>query len=74
MTDEAELMCMECGISIYLPPDLIVLEDFVDAGVYLVRDPFCTECGGKLRLIGKAGEEPYYQLRDKPSSGNSQAK
>jgi hypothetical protein len=74
MINESELMCMECGISIYLPRDLIILDDFVDAGVYLVRDPFCTECGGRLRLIGGAGEEPHYQLLEKPSSGDSQAK
>jgi hypothetical protein len=74
MTDELELMCMECGISIYLPRDLIILEEFVDGGAYLVRDPFCTECGGRLRFIGKAGEEPFYQLREEPSNSNSQAK
>ncbi|HAA04659.1 MAG TPA: hypothetical protein DCE18_15035 [Syntrophobacteraceae bacterium] len=74
MRNESELMCLECGISIYLPRDLIVLESFVDAGVQLVRDPFCTECGGKLRLIGGAGNEPYYRLQEEPGSGDPQAK
>jgi hypothetical protein len=74
MNDEWELMCMACGISIYLPRDFFVLEDYVEAGANIVRDPLCTECGGKLRVIGKAGEEPCYRLQEQPQGGSTQAK
>lgn len=74
MTDELECMCTECGISLYFPPDLITLDDYNDAGKALVLAPFCTECGGRLRLIGKAGEEPFYRLQERAPNGEPQAK
>jgi hypothetical protein len=74
MTDELECMCTECGISLYLPRDLITLDASADIGAAMVRSPFCTECGGKLRVIGKAGDEPFYRVQEGNPSDGTQAK
>jgi hypothetical protein len=74
MSDELECMCTECGISLYLPRDLITLEAYADYGTAMVRSPLCTECGGQLRLIGKAGDEPFYQVQEGNPSDGAQAK
>ena len=57
-------MCMECGVSIYLPADNISLEDPADADSKIL-DSFlvCENCGGRLSIFGKAGEEPRYRLK-----------
>jgi hypothetical protein len=74
MTDELECMCTECGISLYLSREIIVLEDYAHSGGVLLRTPFCVECGGHLQLIGKAGDEPIYRLQDGTGNDESQAK
>jgi hypothetical protein len=74
MTDELECMCIECGISLYLPRDLITLGDHDEEGNTLVRAPFCTECGGRLRVVGKAGDEPFYRVQERAPNGDAQAK
>jgi hypothetical protein len=74
MMDELECMCTDCGISLYLPRNLITLEGFDDAGNPLVLAPFCTECGGRLRIIGKAGDEPFYRVQQETPDGDTQAK
>lgn len=61
MALEMECMCLECGISTYLDMEGISMEDLGD-GVKIVKDTYCPECGGLLKLIGKAGDEPYYKL------------
>ena len=71
MTDELECMCTECGISLYFPRDLITVEDFDYSGKALVLAPFCTECGGRLRVIGKAGEEPFYRVQEQTPNGDA---
>ena len=64
VTDEMECMCQQCGISTYLPSDRISLEDQANAEARLLND-LClsTECGGRLLLVGKAGDEPRYRTK-----------
>jgi hypothetical protein len=57
-------MCQQCGISTYLPSDRISLEDPANAEARFLSDLcLCNECGGRLLLVGKAGDEPYYRTR-----------
>ena len=64
MAEEMECMCQECGMSVYLPSDLISLQDPANAEVKLLSSVLaCENCGGQLGLIGKAGDEPYYRLK-----------
>ena len=63
MSQEMECMCQACGISIYLPANLISLEDPDSNGVKLLSSiHVCESCGGQLALIGNAGDEPNYRL------------
>ncbi|MBW2072532.1 MAG: hypothetical protein JRI89_14925 [Deltaproteobacteria bacterium] len=65
MSELMECMCQECGISHYLPEDTITLEDPANSEVRLLSGIFvCSECGGALALIGKAGDEPSYRLEE----------
>ena len=64
MGEEMECMCMECGASSYLPADDITMDE--EGGTeskLLDRLLVCQNCGGQLRLMGRAGDEPYYRLR-----------
>lgn len=61
MNDEMECMCLECGISVLLSLETIALGDFVEGQRRQVDNIFCTECGGPLVLVGKAGDEAYYR-------------
>ena len=64
MSNEIEYMCMECGISIYLPEDSVTTEDPSDADSELLDILLvCEQCGGQLRLLGKSGDEPFYRLK-----------
>ncbi len=62
MGEEMECMCMECGASSYLPADDITMdeEDGTESNL-LDRLLVCQNCGGQLRLMGRAGDEPYYR-------------
>jgi hypothetical protein len=63
MSQEMECMCQECGISVYLPSEVINLEDPASAEVKLLDSLLvCQECGGRLALVGKVGDEPHYRL------------
>ena len=63
MSEEMECMCQQCGISTYLPADMISLEDPANTEVKLLSAIHaCENCGGQLALVGKAGEEPHYRL------------
>ncbi len=64
MNDEMECMCLECGISIYLSLEKISLGDFAEGQKRLVDNVFCTECGGPLVLVGKAGDEACYKTQE----------
>lgn len=56
-----ECMCLECGISTYLDMDNITVED-LGGGIKVVSNAYCPDCQGGLRVIGKAGAEPYYKI------------
>ncbi len=59
-----ECMCIECGMSNYLPKDYISMDDPTDNDSKLLDSLLvCEICGGNLRLVGKAGEEPYYRTK-----------
>lgn len=61
MTEAVEVMCMYCGVSLYLK-DPSALKYKIDGDVKVVQHQFCTQCGGELMLIGNAGDEPNYRL------------
>jgi hypothetical protein len=64
VTDEMECMFQQCGVSTYLPSDRISLEDQANAEVRLLSDLcLCTQCGGRLLLVGTAGDEPHYRTK-----------
>jgi hypothetical protein len=56
-------MCLECGISVYVEPLGMLVDDLGPTEMKVVRNTFCKECGGQLALIGKAGDEPYYRVQ-----------
>lgn len=59
-----ECMCMECGVSIYLPAENISMEDSSAVDTKILDSLLvCEQCGGRLRLVGKAGDEPFYRLK-----------
>ena len=46
MGEEMECMCLQCGISLHLPADLISLEEPANKEVKLLRSiPVCSNCG-----------------------------
>jgi hypothetical protein len=64
MSNEIECMCMQCGISICLPEDSVIMEDSSNANSKLLDILLvCDQCGGQLRLVGKSGDEPLYRLK-----------
>jgi hypothetical protein len=63
MIEEMECMCLQCGISLYLDVLSVALEDPGTSQLKLLRNIFCSECGGHLMLIGKAADEPHYRLK-----------
>jgi hypothetical protein len=64
MSDEMECMCQECGISVHLSQDLISMEEPANPEAKLLAGIHaCPECGGRLVLRGKVGEEPHYKLK-----------
>ncbi len=63
MTEKMECMCLECGTSSYILKDDIAMEDpFSTESKILNSLIVCELCGGKLRLVGEAGDEPFYRL------------
>ena len=63
MSQEMECMCQECGISVYHPSGVIDLEDPANTEIKLLDSLLvCQECGGRLALVGKVGDEPHYRL------------
>jgi hypothetical protein len=53
---------MNCGVSLYLPMNEVILEDTLTGDYRMIRNYFCTECGGQLAMVGLAGEQPNYRL------------
>ena len=63
MGEEMECMCMECGASSYLPTDAVTMDEQEDTDSKLLDSLLvCQNCGGQLKLIGRAGDEPFYRL------------
>lgn len=63
MGEEIECMCMECGASNYLPADAVTMDEQEGTDSKLLDSLLvCQNCGGQLKLIGRAGDEPYYRL------------
>ncbi|NLI82513.1 MAG: hypothetical protein GX443_12635 [Deltaproteobacteria bacterium] len=56
-----ECMCTQCGISIFLTPPAIHMDDPTNARGSLMENTFCSLCGGPLILVGRAGDEPFYR-------------
>jgi len=63
MNTEMECMCVQCGVSIHMPADTITMDTSASDSKLLDRLLVCEKCGGQLRLVGKAGDEPFYRLR-----------
>lgn len=61
--DLIECICLECGISRYIEQKIISEEGPDISGKSIVNSVFCTECGGRLIVNCRAGEEPYYRLK-----------
>ena len=53
MDDQTECMCLECGISHYLPSDILIIEQTEKEGRKTLTYPNCSECGGVLMIIGR---------------------
>jgi hypothetical protein len=64
MDDQMECMCLQCGVSTYLYLSQISLEDVADSPMKMVINSFCPACGGSLAMIGRAGDEPHYRLKE----------
>ncbi len=63
MGEEMEFMCLECGASNYLPADSVTMDEQEGTDSKLLDSLLvCQNCGGQLKLIGRAGDEPYYRL------------
>ena len=61
--EEIECMCMECGASNYLPADAVTMNEQEGTDSKLLDSLLvCQNCGGQLKLIGRAGDEPFYRL------------
>ncbi len=63
MSNEMECMCLECGVSIHMPEDLIAMDPSDSDSKLLDSLLVCENCGGQLKLVGKADEEPLYRLK-----------
>jgi len=63
MSNEMECMCLECGVSIHMPEDLIAMDPSDSDSKLLDSLLVCEQCGGALRLVGKAGDELFYRLK-----------
>ncbi|MBI5582562.1 MAG: hypothetical protein HY892_01940 [Deltaproteobacteria bacterium] len=60
---KVECLCLECGISNYLELEGQALDALVPEEAKILVNIFCSECGGPLLVRGKAGAEPFYDVR-----------
>jgi len=58
MNEKTECMCQNCGIYHHIDTHIITSDDLPDGEMKLVRNIFCSECGGELVIIGKDNDEP----------------
>ena len=63
MSSEMECMCLECGMSIHVSEDLLAMDPSDPDSKMLDSIVICENCGGRLKLVGKAGDEPLYRLK-----------
>ena len=63
MSSEMECMCLECGMSVHVSEDLIAMDSSDSGSKVLDSILICQNCGGQLKLVGKAGDEPFYRLK-----------
>ena len=64
MSQEMECMCQQCGMSVYMLENEIVMEDPAGKESKLLSNLLvCQNCSGQLALVGKAGDEPHYRLK-----------
>jgi len=63
MSDKIECMCLECGVSMFLPKNDISMDDPSDADSKLL-DSFlvCENCGGRLSMIGKCQSAIFFPV------------
>ena len=61
MGHEKECMCLKCGISTYLDEDVISSQEKEIENQDVLTLIFCPECGGRLLVVGRAGEETHYK-------------
>jgi len=50
-------------MSIHIPEDLIAMDSSDSDSKLLDSLLVCENCGGQLKLVGKAGDEPIYRLK-----------
>lgn len=55
-----ECMCLQCGISHYIPLEDLSTEVSGGFEYPLVVNVFCNRCGGILFVVGKEGDQPRY--------------
>jgi hypothetical protein len=64
MSEKMECMCIDCGISSYLLKEDIAMDDPASTESKMLDSlVVCQICGGRLSLVGKAGDEPVYRLK-----------
>jgi uncharacterized Zn finger protein len=63
LRNEIECMCLECGTSVHMTEDLITMDPYDSDSKVLDILLICENCGGRLKLVGKAGGEPFYRLK-----------
>ena len=57
MDEKTECMCLNCGIYHHLETLIITSDDLPDSDMKLVKNIFCTECGGELVIMGRDNNE-----------------
>ncbi len=60
--EQMECMCAQCGISHYLETGTFSMEVVRDFEYPLVTNLWCSQCGGMLFVVGKAGAQPHYVI------------
>jgi hypothetical protein len=63
MSQDWECMCMTCGVSVYLNLDGVVFDETMAEKIQMLKNVFCPECGGQMGVIGKAGDQPFYEVQ-----------
>ncbi len=62
MEEKTECMCLNCGIYHHIDTLTIISDDLPDSEIELVRNIFCSECGGELVITGKDNDDPSWEM------------